>query len=412
MRVITHGRVCTTLATFAIALFWLSTLAVPLSAQDTSSQRFQLWDATTPPDATTAPYLDRYTLVRVHRAEAGEYQFLHGPSIVEFKDTLFVSWANSLTDENSASETMRGRRSSDGGLTWSSLELIAPGFDGAERHSHGVFQERDGRLWIFSARFGIGEEKPFPGLHMEAFVLDETTNKWTSRGIVAGDFWPQDNPQRMENGSWIIPGCDATFRAAVAISRGDDFQRWETIKIPHPSNTHYSETTLWAETDGLTAIVRCKAPDESGFHSAGVSQSTDFGKTWTPIRASNFPMVSAKAAAGILTTGQRYLIGNSNIQENKRWPLTIAVGGPGQKRLCRMWRIRDGRTRQPVFPGQAKNPGWQYPDAYEFDGNLYVIYSVGKEDCELAIVPIESLAVESPATQGSSNGWTTGASVG
>jgi hypothetical protein len=29
----------------------------------------------------------------------------------------------------------------------------------------------------------------------------------------------------------------------------------------------------------------------------------------------------------------------------------------------------------------------------EYDGNLYVIYSVGKEDAELAIIPLESLAV-------------------
>ena len=33
------------------------------------------------------------------------------------------------------------------------------------------------------------------------------------------------------------------------------------------------------------------------------------------------------------------------------------------------------------------------PYGYEHDGKLYVVYSVGKEDCGLSVVPIESLAL-------------------
>ena len=36
---------------------------------------------------------------------------------------------------------------------------------------------------------------------------------------------------------------------------------------------------------------------------------------------------------------------------------------------------------------------WSYPSAVEHDGNLYIAYTQGKEDCALSIVPIGVLAV-------------------
>jgi len=359
-------------------------------------KRLEIWEGEEPPVAEQAPYLDYVTFSRVHRAIPGEYQFLHGPAIVDFKGTLFTSWANSLVNENSDSETLRGRRSRDGGRTWMDAEFIAPGFEGAERHSHGVFLELNGKLWAFCSRFGkdTGEACNFPGLTMEAFVFDERTGEWEARGKVAEDCWPMTEPQRMADGSWIIPGLDRHFRAAVAISHSDELTQWDTVKIPLGPGKHCSETTAWVTDDGIIAIMRNESPHDPAFRCAAISRSTDNGRTWTVAEESNFPMLSAKAAAGVLSTGQRYIVSNSGLKTGARWPLTIAVGRPGAKALCRMWRIRDGRTVQPLLQGSAKDVGWQYPYAYENDGKLYVIYSVGKEDCELAIIPLESLRVE------------------
>ena len=46
------------------------------------------------------------------------------------------------------------------------------------------------------------------------------------------------------------------------------------------------------------------------------------------------------------------------------------------------------------FAGKYKDRGWQYPYAHERNGKLYVIYSVGKEDCEMAIIPLTALRVD------------------
>jgi len=39
-------------------------------------------------------------------------------------------------------------------------------------------------------------------------------------------------------------------------------------------------------------------------------------------------------------------------------------------------------------------PEWSYPYAIEHNGQLYIIYSVNKEDCEVSIIPLRALAVE------------------
>jgi len=71
------------------------------------------------------------------------------------------------------------------------------------------------------------------------------------------------------------------------------------------------------------------------------------------------------------------------------------VSRPGALTLSRMWRVRSGRSDPPRFPGAAKSKQWSYPYGYEYDGKLYVVYSIGKEDCGLSILPVESLQAES-----------------
>ena len=72
----------------------------------------------------------------------------------------------------------------------------------------------------------------------------------------------------------------------------------------------------------------------------------------------------------------------------RRSHLTIAVSRPGEKPLCRMWRIR----------AAAADRKLAYPHAIELDGKLHVIHSVGiganLNDCELAMLSVAALAVD------------------
>ena len=346
---------------------------------------FTLWNGPPIPlDVERIPFAEGIEHRTIHRPSEDGYKFLHGAAIVEHKGMMYANWANSPVNENGPHETLQGRRSSDGGVTWSELEVIGPGFEGKERHSHGVLFVHKDELWTICARFGVGTPgRRFPGLQAEAFVLDEQTDRWKSRGIVMKNCWPCDEPVRMASGDFITGGQDKDGLPVVAISHGDDLTQWDSVLIPYDRRLKpsFAETTVWSEGDRVIAVIR------GGSRVAWVSTSEDFGRTWSKTGPSNLPMPRAKAYLGKLSTGQRYLLSNLG----NRNTLVISVSRPGERTLSCMWRIRHGKSIPPRFPGGAKRKQWSYPYGYEHNSELYIVYSVGKEDCGLSVIPVASL---------------------
>lgn len=341
-----------------------------------------------PSDVSKIPFVSDVHHQTIHQPSDGGHRFLHGAAIVHHKGTMYANWANSPTNENGPHETLRGRRSSDGGKTWSDLEIIAPGFDGDERHSHGILFTHKDELWTICSRWGKGTSgRRFRDLKGEAFVLNEQTDQWQSRGIVIENCWPYDEPVRMANGDYITGGQDKDGFPVVAISRGEDMTKWDSVLIPYAPQLKpsYAETSVWGDGERVVAVIR------GGLGRAWVATSEDFGRTWAKARPSNLPMPRSKPYLGTLSTGQRYMLSNFSNRDT----LIISVSKPHAKTLSKMWRIRHGKSEPPRFPGRGKSKQWSYPYGYEHDGRLYVVYSIGKEDCGLSVMPIDSLKVDS-----------------
>jgi len=349
---------------------------------------YALWSGPAiPNDRARIPFATGIEHQTIYAATADGYKFLHGAAIINHKGTFFANWANSPTNENGPHETLQGRRSTDGCRTWSSLEVIGPGFTTSECHSHGILMVHKDELWTICSRFGAGPvARRFPGLKAEAFVLNGKTGKWESRGIVMENCWPCDQPVRMDDGNYITGGQDKDGLPVVAISHGEDLAKWDSILIPYPPalKPGFAETTVWAEGKRVLAVIR------GGGGVAWVSTSDDYGRTWRRAQASNYPMPRAKAYLGKLSTGQLYLLSNYRNRDT----LVVSVSRPGESTLSSMWRIRHGKSGPPRFKGRAKSKQWSYPYGYEHEGKLYVVYSIGKEDCGLSVIPVESLKIE------------------
>ncbi len=365
-------------------------IPAPTDLPDTQAQTlargYPLWTGKTfPRTFEEIPYPDglEHHVVAIE-SDAGRWQ--HGASIAWHDGAFYASWGANARGENSPGEVVLGAKSIDGGKSWSEPFMIAPGGvrDGVEySNSHGVFKSHEGKLWGFFQHWKGGWDNP---LAVEAFVLDDQTGKFESRGIVGREGWPIDPPQPLENGNWVI-GLSGfnMWHPAVLISQGNDLLHWDTVKIPTREKKRFPETSLITHGNNVLSLTRWS-------RTILVANSEDGGRTWPEeAQASNFPNI-ANVTSGVLSTGQWFIVANMRSRDD----LEIAVGKPGESGVSKLYRVRYGSPPDQDHPymGRTFPRNYGYPSATEHDGKLYVIYSVNKADIEVAIIPIESLRAD------------------
>lgn len=365
---------------------------------------FPLWDDTQAlPIAEDIPSLEdvAFRVIKKWDQKEDGYTFLHGVGLCWHRGKLYSSIGHNKGAENTVTEEAQCRVSDDEGRTWSELQLIDAGDEKDLAVSHGVFLSHNGKLWAFHGAYYNKMEN----IHTRAYTLNEDTSQWVKRGVVIRNgFWPMNQPVKMQDGNWIMPGISAgpysnnrVFPAAVAISHGDDFTKWDYVVIPTGEGIDrmWGESAIFVNKKRIYNIARY-----GGGALALAAVSEDYGRTWTPSRISNLPMATSKPAAGTLSTGQRYLIcTTAKNSGGKRTPLTIAVTAPGENVFRKVFVIR--RSQHTAYPGEsAERLSLSYPCAIEHDGHLYVGYSNNGgrrgnlNSAEMAVIPIEHLRAE------------------
>ena len=330
----------------------------------------------------------------VHRAGADEYVFLHDPAIVRHQGFLLAAWYNSSRGEMIGDTMIRGRRSRDGGRTWSGVEVVV-----ADVKHQGIlyvpvtFLSHGGRLHAFVANMQGGPDRV---RRCEVLVLDDKSDRWKSHGFIAGPFLPNCAPQKMRDGNFLMAGRMAERPGelptipAVAISHGERItEPWNLVsllptgRLPDGQVLPCPETTAIVDGTEITALVRREKGNSLLFRSG------DYGRTWSAPQEHNFPMAWSKIYAGTLSSGQRYLLCNVPCGGNRDL-LVIAVTRPGENDFCKMWKLRDG-------PSAALQcgPQWSYPSAIEHDAVLSVVYTSQTRHCVMTSIPVQSLAVDS-----------------
>ncbi len=361
---------------------------------------FEVWDSSVDfpmPKKMEDPGI--VTQVTVTRAQEGEFHYLHEASIAWHKGRFFIGWSNHKTHEDeNRNEQIRGCTSVDG-LHWTRPgEWVAAPLMGVTSFNHPLLFEHEDILYGFFVAWREGR----PGT--EIFTFDDEQERWIHHpGSQLPEFLPFCTPQRMENGNWVMGGEFWWYHSAVAISDGEDLLHWRVVKIPNAEDIRllYPESAIVCHKDRLLAFCRPRQVgpvNADDALTAPVSESFDFGETWSTVRMSNFPLAPSQPFSGILSTGQNYLLVNS-LEEN-RTLLLIAVTEPGGKLFKKIYKVRhQAWPAIRLFGGYNDGKGsyagkpteWAYPGAIEHDGKLYITYSQGKEDCALTIIPVDEL---------------------
>ena len=360
-----------------------------------------LWDATqTLPKVAELPQVAgaEFHVIKKKRPDTDGAKFTLGVGLAWHKEKLYASYAFNKGPENTPTEEAHVKVSNDGGKSWGPPVVMDAG-EGDLAVSHGVFLSHQGKLWAFMGAF-YAHTRLYHRVHTRAYVLDETSGQWEPRGaILEGGFWPMQEPLKMPDGNWIMSGfrIDSHYGGpgnlpAVAISQGDDFTKWDLVVIPAAGGLGniWGESTVIVEDKRILNIARYGKKAL-----ALLSMSEDHGRTWTPAAVSNLPMATSKPYAGILSSGQRYLVCTTTADTGgRRTPLTIAVSKPGESAFSKVFLIRTSISDQ--TPGvSARNADFSYPYAVEHEGKLYVGYTHKSHMAnELAIVPIRSLKIE------------------
>ena len=371
----------------------LATHDVPTLAAD-----LPLWDgAHTLPKAAELPQVAgaEFHVIKKQRPDTDGCNWTLGVGVAWHKGKLYASYGFNKGGENTASEEAHVRVSSDGGKTWGKPVVMEVG-EGNLGVSHGVFLSHEGKLWAFMGAFYDN----FQRTHTRAYSLNESSGQWEPRGVVIdAGFWPMQEPQKMADGNWIMAGARVSHGydvvgdlPAVAISRGDDFTRWDLVIIPPAPRLG----GIWGESTVIVEGKRILNISRYGKKAlALLSVSENHGRTWTPTAPSNLPMATSKPYAGILSTGQRYLVCTTTADTGgRRSPLTIAVSKPGESVFSKVFLIRTS-----VFQGtpgvSAANIDFSYPYAVEHEGKLYIGYTHKSHAAnELAVIPVRSLEIK------------------
>jgi len=342
--------------------------------------------------------------------------FNHHPYIIYFKGVLFANWDTHARDENASGQHGVFRRSTDGGKTWSPLEKLFPPLSenvpAAEASQSTRFQTSFGFIVVENSLYAVTHVAEWQRADAKKIKprikISLLCRAVHPDGKLGKIFWLCNNPPVPVPGFPAYPSGDPSLVAKISAY----FQQpAHTPQLSFVGNSHpdsddehgMSEPApAWQLDDGTWVRLyrdsgskharTLREEEASKSRRNYASFSYDDGKTWTVPTRTTFPDACARSNAGKLPDGQVYVINNI-------LPLSTKKGG---RSLLAISLSRDGLTfdrmavirfvaPQQRYKGRSKSIGYAYPHSTIVEDDLWVIYSVNKEDIEIARIPLSKL---------------------
>ncbi len=324
------------------------------------------------------PVLPRHTATVFH-AEEGQWQFNLHSFIAHYAGRFWAIWSSGRVDEDSSSQIIRYSTSVDGS-NWSLPKVVVGDPDGEfgplRWLAAGLYSENGNLYALGCLNEGDRDGKIWDAARLVR--LQWTKDGWKDESIFAKSCMVYFPPIRVQGRDFFVWRNE--FAHFFTARSTPQIGQWEVKKHPSfPPDYRLSETACFVDTeDTLHLIIRDQGKTKRLYHSL----SFDHGSTWTLPQKTNYPDAVSKNFAGRLHDGTYYLINNPKTN-GLRDPLTISFSRDG-------WTFSNPKILRNEAParrhqGKAKSDhSFQYADAMEHDGYLYVIYSVNKEDIEIS----------------------------
>jgi len=321
------------------------------------------------------------TAVPVFLPEEGK-KFLHEAAIVEYRGVLYASWYNCPEKELMGYTPICGRRSADGGKTWSGLEILCEDRSGKILYCPPVYAVAEDRLYMFVNQMVAPDH-----IHsLDLYVLNNDTGEFVLCWSKPVPFKLNTNAVRLPNGKLALPGrvgeLDAfpNTPAVLICDNGTAEGPWRLVKIAENGGLADGRKLVHPEisliTAGDTLYMFCRN-DESRIPLVYLSE--DMGESWSPVHSHDIPYVNSKIYCGDLSDGRHYMV--CNILRFDRSELVLYVSDGAEPVFSRRLTLFDTAERETWVSGGSGEPcACHYPGCCEADGKLYVIATMGYRD--------------------------------
>jgi len=333
----------------------------------------------------------------VYNPKAGT-SYAHHPHITFFKGKFYSVFSIGEKNEEDIGQSMAVSVSDDA-ANWSDYTVIAEG--NKETYTvvvPGGLYSTDERLIAYYATFEYSEScvDTSSGVAVRPTAENAVRTNWKMYMAVTKDGvnWSHSQlncgaacnfaPQQTASGRLIM--CGANVNPITDDITG--LSGWKNVNVSIDEAIAdgaklITESGFYQTDDGVLHMMFRSNSDVLYY-----SESYDDGASWTRPYATNFRSDSSKFAVGRLANGMYYWIGNTSIN-NVRTPLTLFTSSDGFN-FDKEYVIRTG-TYTHQFEGLYKDGAYSYPSTFVKDGELYIIYSVGKEKIEISKISIADL---------------------
>ena len=372
--------------------------------------------------AANYPILDGVDHFSVFRAPDQARRYHHHPHIAYAHQKFWVAFSEHAIGEDGPGQHLLVSHSKDG-KQWSEPQVcIAPLDTVKQPELRGRTMCSNGWVTVGDRLFAIAEVWDNVGFRevgkdevhdvrtREAYIRvrkgwGRVVREVHADGQLGELFWLRPDPPAA-----ILPQPEVLPANAVSISRvaklineklnqpvnptSWDFRHSTYVPLADDGHRMCEPTGFW-RTDG--SVVRFFR-DQAMSHRVYVSISSDQGVTWTVPTSTEIPDSASKSYAGVLPDQRVFLIGNFvagpkekiNPNHYRRDPLVLALSDDGIV-FDRAYAIAH-QAPGIRFKGPGKGRGYQYPDAVVVGNDLWIVYSVNKEDIAVARIPLDRLS--------------------